>query len=261
MTEISIMEDQEKKLNSIEKAVKILLKFQDSTSSRGIRELSGELGFSPATVQRILKTLKEYDFVRQDPSTRQYYIGNIFYRFLQTLQESNTLTSYARRYMEELATRTRETVHINIIEGGHRLCIDTIESPRTLKAGMPVGHSSPLYAGASAKCLLTFCTEEFVQEYIASTHLESLTENTITRVDRLKEEILQIREKGYARSIGERTPGLGSLSAPVLDHTGRVLASLSLAIPEIRISDDQYRQECIQNLMEVAETFSRAMGC
>ena len=255
-----MMESKEKKLNSIEKAVKILLKFRDSTSSKGIRELSGELGFSPATVQRILKTLKEYDFVRQDPATRQYYIGNIFYRFLQTLQESNTLTSYARRYMEELATRTRETVHINIIEGGHRLCIDTIESPRTLKAGMPVGHRSPLYAGASAKCLLAFCTDEFVQEYLASTRLESLTENTITGVVRLNEEILRIRENGYARSIGERTPGLGSLSAPVLDHSGRVQASLSLAIPEIRISDDEYRQECIRSLMEVAQSFSRAMG-
>ncbi len=255
-----MMENQEKKLNSIEKAVKILLKFQDSTAGKGIREMSGELGFSPATVQRILKTLKEYDFVRQDPATRQYYIGNIFYRFLQTLQESNRLTSYARRYMEELATRTRETVHVNIIEGGHRLCIDTIESPRTLKAGMPVGHRSPLYAGASAKCLLAFCTDEFVQEYLSSTQLESLTENTITGVDRLHEELLQIREKGYARSIGERTPGLGSLSAPVLDHTGSVLASLSLAIPEIRISDDEYRHECIQSLMEVAQAFSHAMG-
>ena len=254
------MENKETKLNSIEKAVKVLLKFRDSTSSKGIRELSGELGFSPATVQRILKTFKEYDFVRQDPSTRQYYIGNIFYRFLQTLQESNTLTSYARRYMEDLATRTRETVHINIIEGGHRLCIDTIESPRTLKAGMPVGHRSPLYAGASAKCLLAFCTDEFVKEYLSSTHFESLTENTITGPDRLKEEIRQIQNKGYARSIGERTPGLGSLSAPVLDHTGRVLASLSLAIPEIRISEDEYRHECIKCLTEVAQAFSRAMG-
>lgn len=255
-----MMEKPEKKSNSIEKAVKILVKFQDTTTGKGIRELSGELGFSPATVQRILKTLKEYDFVRQDPATRQYYIGNVFYRFLQTLQESNTLSSYARRYMEELATRTRETVHINIIEGGHRLCIDTIESPRTLKAGMPVGHRSPLYAGASAKCLLAFCTDEFVQEYIASTRLAALTENTITRVDRLNKEIQQIREKGYAGSIGERTPGLGSISAPVLDHTGAVLASLSLAVPEIRMSDDEYRRECIQNLREVAAAFSRAMG-
>ncbi|MFO7751487.1 MAG: IclR family transcriptional regulator [Desulfobacteraceae bacterium] len=254
------MENREKKLNSIEKAVKILLTFQESSQSRGIRDLSSELGFSPATVQRILKTLKSYDFVRQDPSTRQYYIGNVFYRFLQALQASNTLTSYARRYMEELASKTRETVHVNIIEGGHRLCIDTIESPRTLKAGMPVGHRSPLHAGGSAKCLLAFSSDEFIREYMAGSDLEAVTDNTITEAKALKEEIARIRKNGYARSLGERTPGLGSLSAPVLDHNGNVQASLSLAVPEIRISDDVYRHDCVRKLMEVAESFSGAMG-
>ncbi len=253
-------ENKKNNLNSIEKAIHVLLKFQKSGATHGIRELSSELGFSPATVQRILKTLKNHDFVRQDEGTRQYYIGNIFYSFLRALHRSNNLTSIARRFMEDLAVKTRETAHINIVEEKHRLCIDTIESPQTLKAGMPMGHRSPLYAGASAKCLLAFLSPDYIENYIETTLLEPLTGNTISDMKDLKEEIDKIQTQGFAVSLGERTPGLGSLSAPVFDNTGVVVASLSLAIPEIRFSQNEYLDECINILVNVAKSFSESMG-
>ncbi|MCP3901700.1 MAG: IclR family transcriptional regulator, partial [Desulfobacteraceae bacterium] len=156
--------------------------------------------------------------------------------------------------------KTRETAHINIVEENHRLCIDTIESPQTLKAGMPMGHRSPLYAGASAKCLLAFLSPDYIKNYIETTLLEPLTGNTISDIKDLKEELDKIQTQGFAVSLGERTPGLGSLSAPVFDNTGVVVASLSLAIPEIRFSQNEYLDECINILVNVAKSFSESMG-
>lgn len=249
-----------KKLNSIEKALEIMLKFQDVKPSWGTRELSSRLGFSPATVQRILTVLKSYEFVRQDPDTRQYYIGNIFYRFLENLNSTNNLTRTGRKFMEKVALETRETVHLNIIEGNLRICIDTIESPMVLKAGMPIGNQSPLYAGASAKCLLAFSSEAFQDNYFKTQQITPLTENTIVQADKLFEELYRIKEQGYAISLGERTPGLGSLSAPVFDYKGRILASLSLAIPEIRLKQEDHLKKCINILTSATGSFSKAMG-
>ncbi len=254
------MSDSPKKLNSIEKALEIMLKFQEIKPSWGIRELSTQLGFSPATVQRILQVLKSYEFVRQDPDTRQYYIGNIFYRFLENLNSSNNLTRIGRKFMEDVAVDTEETVHLNIIEGSLRICIDTIESPKVLKAGMPIGNQSPLYAGASAKCLLAFASEEFQDNYFKTTQLKPMTENTIVQADKLFEELYRIKGQGYAISFGERTPGLGSLSAPVFNYKGQVLASLSLAIPEIRLRKKAHLSHCINILTSAAKSFSQAMG-
>lgn len=249
-----------KKLNSIEKALEIMLKFQEIKPSWGIRELSGQLGFSPATVQRILQVLKSYGFVRQDPDTRQYYIGNIFYRFLENLNTSNNLARIGRKFMEEVAAKTEETVHLNIIENNLRICIDTIESPKVLKASMPVGNQSPLYAGASAKCLLAFSSEEFQDHYFHTTEITPMTENTIVQADKLFEELYRIKGQGYAISFGERTPGLGSLSAPVFNYKGQILASLSLAIPEIRLKQENHLSKCIDILTSAAQSFSHAMG-
>ena len=249
-----------KKLNAIEKALEIMLRFQETKPSWGIRELSGQLGFSPATVQRILKTLKNYEFVCQDEKTRQYAIGNVFYRFLENLNSSNDLARTGRKFMEEVAQATQETVHLNIIQGYQRICIDTIESPQTLKAGMPIGNQSPLYAGASAKCLLAFSPDVFRADYFRAVQVAPLTANTIVAPDALAGELDKIQSIGYAQSMGERTPGLGSLSAPVFDYKGSILASLSLAIPEIRFQEPDHLTHCTQILTRAARNFSKAMG-
>jgi DNA-binding IclR family transcriptional regulator len=249
-----------RKANSIEKALEIMLKFQDIKPSWGIRELSTSLGFSPATVQRILQVLKSYEFVRQDPLTRQYFVGNIFYRFLENLNRSNNLSRIGRKFMEDVAVTTLETVHLNIIQGKTRICVDNIESPKELKAGMPIGNQSPLYAGASAKCLLAFCEEAFKTDYLKTTSLEPITDNTIIQPDKLNRELKKIKKQGYALSLGERTPGLGSLSAPVFNYKGRILASLSLAIPEIRFIQEDHLSNCIHILTGAAKSFSKAMG-
>ncbi len=249
-----------RKLNAIEKALEIMLKFQDIKAGWGIRELSGELGFSPATVQRILTVLKSYGFVRQDVRTRQYSVGNIFYRFLENLNQSSNLTGIGRQFLEDLARQTHETVYLNVIQGNLRICIDSIESTRVLKAGMPVGNQSPLYAGASAKCLLAFSSEAFQQEYADVIFPTPMTDNTIVDKDALAAELKKIVLRGYAVSLGERTPGIGSVSAPVFDYRQRILASLSLAVPEIRTRDKTHFSYCINVLMDSARAFSRAMG-
>jgi len=55
------------KINSIEKALMVLMVFREGQPSWGVRELSAHLGFSPSTIQRILQILKAYGFIRQDP--------------------------------------------------------------------------------------------------------------------------------------------------------------------------------------------------
>lgn len=247
-------------LNSVEKALKILLAFQNDHPVWGVRELAGYLSFSPATVQRILQTLKSHGFVEQDEQSRQYRLGSVYYRFISTLQSDQPITRAAHVFMQQLVTATRETVHLNIIQHTDRICIDHIESPQELKATMPIGNRSPLHAGASAKCLLAFSPQEFIETYLNTTALEAMTGQTITDAGELKKEIEKIRRLGYAASLGERIAGLGALSAPVLDHRGVVQAAISLAIPEIRYRDPVHRKFCIEALLASTRDFSKHMG-
>jgi DNA-binding IclR family transcriptional regulator len=254
------MEQNKKNLNAVEKALEILLAFQHERASWGVRELSAHLGFSPATVQRILQTLKEYSFVSQDPKSRQYQLGIIYYQFLHILQKTHPVTQAALPFMETLMLQTQETVHLNIIEGTDRVCVDTIESPQELKVSMPIGSRSPLYAGASSKCLLAFSPNDFVEAYLKNIRLLPLTDKTPTDVAALRRELATIREEGYAVSLGERNEGLGSLSAPILNHRNLLLATVSLAVPEIRFKDEAHRSFCLKKILHTAGELSKIMG-
>ena len=137
---------QKSTINSIEKALFILKSFNVDHPSWGVRELASHLGFSPPTIQRLLQTLKEHAFIDQDPKTRQYRLGNIYFQFVHTLQSVHPITQVALPFLHQLLSKTQETVHLNVIDGMERFCVDNIESSQSLKASMPIGSRSPLYA-------------------------------------------------------------------------------------------------------------------
>ncbi|MEA2014434.1 MAG: IclR family transcriptional regulator [Thermodesulfobacteriota bacterium] len=253
------------KINSIEKALMILTVFREGQPSWGVRELSTHLGFSPSTIQRILQILKTYGFIRQDPNTRLYSLGNIYLSFFRALQNNYPITRIAMPLMKRLLSRTGETIHLNIIDTDciSRICISSLESTQELKATMPVGNKAPLYAGATSKCLLAFSSQDFIDKYLAKVKLEPLTNNTIVEIEQLISELALIRERGYASSLGETLQGLGALSVPFFSfHQGMpVRATASLAIPEVRFNNYDHRKMCIEELLLAGREFSEATGC
>lgn len=246
--------------NAIEKALQVLLAFQVDRPHWGVRELAAHLRFSPATIQRVLQTLKAYHFIDQDPQTQQYRLGPIYYRFLEVLQSQHAIVQEAGPVMRRLALETGETVHLNVLDGRERLCVDSVESTQSLKAGMPVGNRSPLYAGASSKCLLAFAPKAFVEGYLSEVRLSPLTANTKVDSEELRADIAAIRRRGWAESLAERTLGLGSLSVPIFSHNGHVLAALSLALPELRFKDLEHKNRCLEQLLKAGRELSRRMG-
>ncbi|MDJ0911934.1 MAG: IclR family transcriptional regulator [Desulfobacterales bacterium] len=248
------------KYSSVEKALRVLQVFQEPRPFWGVRELSAHLNFSPATVLRILQTLKNYGFVDQDPNTRLYRLGTIYYCFLHALQSTHPISRTALPYLQQLTERTHETAHLNTIDGVERLCIENVESLQPLKAAMPIGSRSPLYAGASSKCLLAFSTSDFIDSFLNGATLRPIAENTITDPKTLRKELHLIQRQGFAVSLGERNPGLGSLSAPILNHQGVLLAAISLAMPEIRFQDRRHRNFCLDELLATAGSLGKAMG-
>ena len=247
-------------MSSLDKALTVLKAFCLKTGEWGVRELAGHVGYSPTTVQRILSVLKKHGFVDQDEETKKYRLGSIYYRFVEVLHSQQPLVRYAIPLMKRLCSQTGETTHLNVIDGIERLCVSSIESTQNLKAGMPVGNRSPLHAGASSKCLLAFSPMEFIRDYIDSATMKPLTENTITSKEVLWKEVYTIRRNGYAQSLGERTPGLGSLSVPIFGFGGSLMGALSLAIPELRFKDINHKKFCLSKLMDTAKDLSKCMG-
>ena len=78
-------------------------------------------------------------------------------------------------------------------------------------------------------------------------------------LNKLKLELFDIREKGYATSFNERLEGTASVSAPIRDYTGKVIAGLTVSGPLVRFTEDRV-EYFIKELLESSETISKNLG-
>lgn len=200
----------------------------------GVSEISKKLDLDPATVCRILLTLKDKGLVYCSPITHKYTIGPKILRLAQIGIGDGHLRSRALPHMRRLRDQTGETVALSLRIGFERTFIEQVEGTHELKHTIQVGRISPLHCGAAGKILLAYLPDKEIDQYLASPQLIRLTDTTINDPPRLRAEIQQIRQQGFAVSLGEvHSWGVG-VAGPIYDHTGQVLASLNIAMPRVR---------------------------
>jgi DNA-binding IclR family transcriptional regulator len=109
-------------------------------------------------------------------------------------------------------------------DGTERLCIASAERTHGLRTTVPVGSRLPLTAGSGAHVLCAWLTDEPVRSSVLSQ--ARFTERTL----------VEVRRRGWAQSVGQREAGVASVSAPVRDGSGAVVAALSISGPIERLS-------------------------
>ena len=99
---------------------------------------------------------------------------------------------------------------------------------------VPIGSSLPLWAGTSGRLLLACLPDDKREKLLAQLALQRFTEETITSVAALRRDLQRVRKQGYAVSYGERVGGAASISTPVRDGRGNVVAAFTISAPRER---------------------------
>ncbi len=144
--------------------------------------------------------------------------------------------------MVRLQEQTRETISLYILEGSERVCVERLESPETVRIVARVGRRIPLYAGSAGKVFLAFMPENRREMILRDIELIPMTEQTITDMDALRDNLDQIREKGYAVSRGEWIIDASGTAAPIFDQRGLITAAISISGPGQRFTDEKIKE-------------------
>ncbi|HOQ68270.1 MAG TPA: IclR family transcriptional regulator, partial [Candidatus Atribacteria bacterium] len=139
------------------------------------------------------------------------------------------------------------------------LYIDKVEGPKTLQMRSRVGMRIPLYCTALGKVLLAYSSEEDIDRYLEEVELIPRTPNTIVSPGKLKEELLSIRERGYALDNQENEEGIICVGAPITDFSGQVVAALSVSGFFKDFSSDKI-PEILSSLQKTAASISQDLG-
>jgi len=247
---------QEKSVKVLDKTTDILYLFMEKKRPLGITEISKELLLYKSAVHRILNTLKSRGFIVQDGQTKKYWLGSQFYTLGMLFKNSLKLRDIATKYMEILAERFKETVHLTIydeVNYGRVVCVEKVQASHLLSMSPPVGSKSPTHASAVGKALLAYSGDD-IQNMVLNGELKSYTKQTITDREQLKEELVKIREKEYAMDNEELENGLVCLAAPILNSENTSIASISVSGPRGRIIEK--KDEIIEQIIQGSKRIS-----
>lgn len=239
-------------LQTIHRAVKILRAFSRNRMRLTLTELHEITDITKSSLQRLLSTLTMEGLLQKDEGDKRYQLGIDFLFFAELVEKNSNLITIARSVAERINSETDESVSLSVIENNQRKCIYNIESNHQLTALTFVGQTSPLYAGASAKTLLAYYSQDNFNNYLRDVNLEEITENTIIKKKELIKDLEMIRSRGYGISDGERVKGAISISAPIFDPFSKIFASLTIIIPSARI-DEYNLKELIKKLQDGAK--------
>jgi DNA-binding IclR family transcriptional regulator len=225
-------------LKTVDRALQVLLQFTRERPEWSTSELARALGVHRSIVYRLLKTLERRGFVTQTDRQGRFALGLKLVELGNVVLSGLDLRQVASPFMARLVKETGESAFLSVLSGDDCVCIEKIDSPKAIRAMTSIGTHSPLHAGASGKVLLAHLSPGRIDNLIAN-GLKRVTPRTVTDPVRLREDLAQIRQHGWAYTVGELTPDVAAVSVPLWDSSGAVLGVLSAAGPASRFSQDR----------------------
>ena len=221
-------------LSSVKNALRILRSFSMEEPEKKVNEIAESLGMNKSTVSRMMATLASENFVYKDQKTKKYRLGISALALSGIAGSQLDISREAQSILKGLVETMEETVHLSVLDQLDVMYIEKVECQQPVRVLTYVGSRNPTYCTSAGKVILANSDKKLAEKVIER-GLQSFTEHTITNPDDLLEHLEQIREDGYAFSIEELQEGVTSIAAPVFDHTGNVIAALSMVGPKQRI--------------------------
>ncbi|MGN8646263.1 IclR family transcriptional regulator [Gracilibacillus sp. HCP3S3_G5_1] len=218
------------------KALNILEEFTSDNPSWGLRELSRKLDMSHTIVYRLVSTLVEKGYLFRNPNTQKYELGIKFIELSNVVEDNLKLKELIEPIMQEVATRTGESVVLTLLDREEGLFAKIVESQRHVRFSDSKGKRSPLYIGASHKTILAYIPEKSQHKIIQDGIDRGASQ--ITSKEDICETLSMIRQVGWAYTSGETIPDVAAVAVPIFDYQQSILGSLSIGGPAYRLTED-----------------------
>ncbi len=244
---------------AVHHAARLLAAFAPADRELGVTELARRLGLAKSTVHRLLTTLTREGLVERATDRGHYRLGLRLYELGARVPSRADLHLVAVGAVDELLSRTGESVHIAVLDGLDIVVVERRETLATLRLANRLGCRHPAHATSAGKVLLAYLPLAERSALLDRQALVAATPYTITDRARLEEELAKVRSRGWAESAREHQIGLASLAAPIRDARGRVVAAVGIAGPAAQFGREVVHRFAVETA-RAAEAISAGLG-
>lgn len=223
-----------------------------SPDGLSLAELSTMLGSPKSSLLNLLRPLVTEAYLIHGGGF--YRLGPSTFRLASRVRDAWQLLRIVRPFMDQLATRTGESVLLSVKDAdkGLQTYVDIVHSAHPVRYQIAVGTVRPLYASTAGRVLLAYSMPAWRQDYVAKVEFNVHTAMPITKAW-LKRDLEQICEDGVAWSVDGYMVGLSAVAAPLFDASGACVAAMNIAGPT-----DRFRADLETRKVAVRECVVRA---
>ena len=227
----------------------------------GVRKMAAELEMAPSSVHRLLAGLVEEGLVRRRDDSGLYSLGLEIIRLAHLGADRLPLHKVAAQHLRELVAIANETALVAAYDPVRQemMYVAEVESNQPLRYINRLWEWMPVYAGAGGLAIMAHLPAAEQREIIARTGLKPITDRTITEAYKLEHQFALIRERRYALSIGQRTPGAVAIGAPIFGAVDNVVGDVIITLPEQRY-DPASEAYLAEHVVRCAERITRQLG-
>lgn len=243
----------------LDRTLDILNVLAEVNQSLGPAELARRVSLHKTTTHRLLMALEHLGFVRREPRQGKYGLGVKLFELGSRAVARFELRERAEPFLRRLVDETRETAHVCVLDGTEMVSIANVEGTWTMRSPSTVGRRTPVYCTSVGKAVIAFLSDDVLDQLIERLTLKPFTPRTLVTLAALKAELARVRDRGFAVDDEEIEQGLRCVGAPIRNHTGLVVAAISVAGPAFRLTD-QRLPETARAVKAAARDISREMG-
>jgi IclR family acetate operon transcriptional repressor len=245
-------------VQSVDRTLDVLEALATRRSATGISELAQIVRLHVSTVHRLLATLVDRGYVRQDPDSARYHLGARVFALASAADVHLDLRLVARPYLERMMRQSGETANLVTSGDDEVIYLDQVASLHLVKMFTAPGMRVPFYCTGTGKAILAFKPAEFVEGALRGP-FERHTPHTLTSRDAIERELAQIRRAGYSVDNEEMEEGVRCLAVPIFDRRHTVIGALSVSGPTTRMTQERV-EKFAPTARAIATELSRQLG-
>lgn len=237
-------------VEALARGLDILTCFDAEHRSMSLSRVATAAGLARPTARRLLLTLQELGFVRTTPAG--YELTPKVLTLGMAYVGALGLWDIARPHMEALVARTGESSSMAQLDGSDIVYVARVSVPKIIALRVEIGTRFPARQTSQGKVLLAALSPEQLQRSLAEPSRAGLPPYIGRTSEQLRDELTEVRARGWALADQELAPGVRSVAVPVRDAGGRVRAAMNITVHAAETSVDRLLGEHLPLLLRTA---------
>jgi DNA-binding IclR family transcriptional regulator len=204
--------------------------------------LGKSLAIPHSTIHRILASLIELGYIEQNQQNGYYCLGLKILSLSNAILGKLDLRKMAKEYLDGLMQETGETANLVVLDGNEVVYIEKVESLATVRVFSLIGKRAPVNTTGAGKVLLSEMAQPDIIDILRSKGMPKMTQHSITNITVFLDELALVRKQGFALDDEECEIGAKCIAAPVRNHLGRIIASMSISGPTTRLTPGHMKE-------------------